>query len=146
MNKKVRKIFLAGIIQGSNSDKSIHPQDYRGRIRAILSDAFPEATVYDPFSGHENSVEYDDEKGEAVFRRSLDQMYESDLMVAYLPTASMGTAIEMWECRRRNIPVWTITGMPTNWIVRFYSDKVFEDIESFSRYIETTVIASAKER
>jgi hypothetical protein len=142
----VRKIFLAGIIQGSNDDKTIHPQDYRPRIKAILNDAFPEATVYDPFDGHENSVEYDNEKGEAVFRRSLEQMYSSDLMIAYLPKASMGTAIEMWECRRRNIPIWTITGMTSNWIVRFFSDEIFEDIESFSRYIDMTVIASAKER
>lgn len=132
----MRKIFLAGIIQGSNKDKAIHSQHYREKIKSIIRKAYPEAEIYDPLDGHLQSIDYDDEKGKATFLGSLAEIEDCDLMIAYLPGASLGTAIEIWESYKRGIPVWTITGMKTNWVVRFCSDRIFEDIESLARYME----------
>ena len=132
----MRKIFLAGIIQGSNKDRAIHSQDYREKIKSIIQKAYPEAEIYDPLDGHLQSIDYDDEKGKATFLGSLAEIENCDLMIAYLPGASLGTAIEIWESYKRGIPVWTITGMKTNWVVRFCSNKIFDDIESFAGYIE----------
>lgn len=132
----MRKIFLAGIIQGSNKDRAIHSQDYRGKIKSIILRAYPEAEIYDPLDGHLQSIDYDEEKGKATFLGSLAEIENCDLMIAYLPGASLGTAIEIWESYKRGIPVWTITGMKTNWVVRFCSDRIFEDIESLARYME----------
>lgn len=131
----MRKIFLAGIIQGSNKDRTIHSQHYREKIKSILRKAYPEAAIYDPLDGHLQSVDYDDEKGKATFYGSLAEMEDCNLVIAYLLAASLGTAIEIWESFKRGIPVWTITGMKTNWVVRFCSEKVFEDIETFADYV-----------
>lgn len=134
-NSKIKKIFLAGVIQGSSQDKSIFSQDYRARLKTILRDYFPSAEIFDPFDGHENSIEYDDVKGKATFMGHICHIHESSLLIAYLPHASLGTAIEIWESHQRGIPVWTISPMRTNWVIRFCSDKIFDDIESFRRFL-----------
>ena len=141
----MRKIFLAGIIQGSNKDKAIHPQDYREKIKSIIREAYPEADVYDPLVGHLQSVDYDDEKGKETFSNSLAEIDNCDLVIAYLPVASLGTAIEIWESYRGGIPVWTITGMKTNWVVRFCSERIFENIESLADFLEKSRSAALRE-
>ncbi|UCE66323.1 MAG: hypothetical protein JSU85_16020 [Candidatus Zixiibacteriota bacterium] len=142
----MKKIFLAGIIQGSHTDKSIHAQDYRERIISAIEWAFPDAVIYNPFDGHEKSIEYNDRKGKETFFKALEEIKKCDLMVAYLPHASLGTAIEIWECYKLGIPVWTITGMKTNWVVRFCSEKIFSDIESFAQHLHTLMQKSLKEK
>lgn len=141
----IKKIFLAGIIQGSHKDKTIHAQDYRRRLKSIVNEYYPQASIYDPFDGHSNSVEYDDRKGRATFDGSLERIGECDLVIAYLPVASLGTAIEIWESHKRGIPVWTISGMKDNWVVRFCSERVFDDIEAFEKYLEYSSPLSLKE-
>ena len=134
--KGFNKIFIAGVIQGSHQDKSIHSQDYRQELRDLLAVAFPDARIYDPFEGHENSIEYDDHKGRETFLSGIKAVLESDLVIAYLPHASLGTAIEVWESHKNKIPVWTISPMKTNWVVRFCSDKVFESIEDLAAFLQ----------
>lgn len=141
----MRRVFLAGIIQGSNKDRAIHSQHYRERIKSIIRRVYPEAAVYDPLDGHLQSVDYDDEKGKETFSDSLAEIDNCDLMIAYLPGASLGTAIEIWESYKRGIPVWTITAMKTNWVVRFCSERVFEDIESFADYMGKSHAAALRE-
>ncbi len=137
---------MAGIIQGSAKDKSIHSQDYRRRIKEIFADCSPDSVVFDPFDGHEGSVHYDIEKGKSVFNGSLEKLRESDLMIAYLPDASLGTAIEMWESHKAGVPVWTITGMKDNWIVRFCSQKIFENIDALANHLKASTESSLKEK
>jgi nucleoside 2-deoxyribosyltransferase len=145
MNGPIR-IFISGVIQGSHQDKSIHSQDYRSRLKAILLEAFPDAAIHDPFEGHENSVEYDDRQARQTFLNHIDQVHKSDLLIAYLPHASLGTAIEVWESHKKQIPVWTISPMKTNWVVRFCSDKVFDDIDSFAEYLKHYPVTVASEK
>ena len=139
------RIFLAGVIQGSHAGNDIHPQDYRSRLKEVLLEMWPDAKISDPFEGNENSVYYDDEKGKTVFFKSIQTIRECNLMLAYLPEASMGTAIEMWECRKCGVPVWSITPMKTNWVVRFFSDRIFDSIEALSRYLQYERSISQKE-
>jgi nucleoside 2-deoxyribosyltransferase len=139
------KIFLAGVIQGSHRDKTIHEQDYRRRLKAIIERYRTEAVIYDPFDGHENSVDYDDEKGKRIFNGSLDRIDDCDLVIAYLPVASLGTAIEIWESFKKKIPVWTITGMKDNWVVRFCSERVFEDMDALEEYLRSPAAVASKE-
>jgi hypothetical protein len=140
-----KKIFIAGVIQGSAKDNTIHSQGYRAELAAILKKAFPESLIFDPFEGHEYSIDYDDEKGRETFMRHLNEARESDLIVAYLPHASLGTAIEIWESHGKGIPVWIISPMKTNWVVRFFSDKIFETIESFTEYLESSFMETSME-
>jgi nucleoside 2-deoxyribosyltransferase len=137
--KQIRSFFLAGIIQGSNKGKVLHNQDYRQRIKVILNRYFPEARIVDPVGVHPNSVEYNHKTGESVFHESIKQATECDCLVAYLPEASMGTAIEMWECHKKKIPVWTITSMKENWSVKFLSTQIFESLEEFECFLRNKV-------
>jgi nucleoside 2-deoxyribosyltransferase len=130
-----KKIFLSGVIQGSALGREIHSQNYRAELRAILHEAMPDAVIYDPFDGHENSVDYDDEQGRKTFLNHIAKVHDSDLVIAYLPHASLGTAIEVWESYKKGIPVWAISPMKTNWVVRFCTEKIFDDIKSFEIYL-----------
>ncbi len=136
--KPVRSFFLAGIIQGSNTGKSLHKQDYREKIKAILRKYFPESKIFDPIEVHPDSANYDYRMGESVFLGYIKLASQCDYLIAYLPQASMGTAIEMWECYKKGVPIWTISPMKENWSVKFLSKRVFESLDEFERYLKAT--------
>jgi len=132
---KIKTIFIAGIIQGSKKGKVLHNQDYRKDLKRILEKYFPEARIIDPVAVHPESVYYTFETGKKVFHNSIKQALSSDLVISYLPEASMGTAIEMWECHRKKVPVWTISPLKENWVVKFLSEKVFSSTKELEDYL-----------
>jgi len=132
----MKKVFLAGVIQGSLKDDTINSQDYREKLVELINRYHPDAEIFDPFNGHENSIDYDDEKGKETFFGALEVVKGCDLLIAFLPQASLGTAIELWEAYQAGIPVWVISNMKTNWVIRFCAEKVFSDIDSFSEYLK----------
>ena len=127
------RVFLGGIMQGSHINTDLHEQGYRPYIIELFAKHLPEAEVYDPLAGHQSSVEYDDEQGKAVFHRHLQMCRDFDVTLAFLPQASMGTAIEMWEARQANRCVVSISPLTHNWVVRFFSDLIYPDLESFEQ-------------
>jgi len=133
---KMKTIFIAGIIQGSKKGKVLHSQDYRKNLKRILNRYFPEAKVIDPVAVHPESVYYTYETGKRVFHKSIKEALSSDLFIAYLPEASMGTAIEMWECHKKKIPIWTISPLKENWVVKFLSKKVFSSLKELESYLK----------
>ncbi|HQF13327.1 MAG TPA: hypothetical protein PLS55_05475, partial [Thermogutta sp.] len=90
------RAFLAGVMQGSMVEKGLVGQDYRDQIKALFQQYLPEVDLYDPLADHRNSLEYDRRTGRDVFFYHNKMCQTIDLLVAYLPQASMGTAIEMW--------------------------------------------------
>jgi len=132
---KIKTIFIAGIIQGSKKGKVLHNQDYRKDLKKILHKYFPDTEVIDPVSVHPESVYYTYETGRRVFHKSIREALCSDLVIAYLPEASMGTAVEMWECHQKKIPVWTISPLKENWVVKFLSKKVFSSLKELESYL-----------
>jgi nucleoside 2-deoxyribosyltransferase len=129
------KLFFGGIIQGSNQGNGIHSQDYRNQIKSILQNRYPDLNIFDPFENHNNSVSYDDDKARDTFFMHLDELKSSDILLAYLPKASMGTAIEMWHAYGQNIPIVTISPMTTNWVIRLLADKNFETVDGFVKFL-----------
>ena len=125
------RVFLAGIMQGSHKTALLHPQGYRTRIAELLKNYFPQAEVYDPLADHQASLDYDDDQGKSVFLHHNQMCGEVDLLIAFVPEASMGTAIEMWEAWRNGRIVFTISPLAHNWTIRFCSHAVFPDIASF---------------
>ena len=90
--------FLAGIIQGSIAESRIHSQDYRTAIQEAIERAVPGASVYCPVTEFPNSLTYDEDKSRpGFFSASWNALRQTDVLVAFLPEASMGTAIEMWQ-------------------------------------------------
>lgn len=128
-------IFLAGIIQGSKTGEDVHAQNWRTPIIEAVARHIPEAEVYCHFTQHPNSITYEGDKILDTFEDGLRRVIAADLVIAYIPSASMGTAIEMYEAHRNGTPVISITPMETNWVVRLYSDKIFPDVESFEQYL-----------
>jgi hypothetical protein len=125
------RFFLAGIMQGSHVEAVLHQQDYRARIKRLLADHFPEAEVYDPLADHSSSLAYDDPTGRQVFLRHNRMCREVDVLLAFLPEASMGTAIEMWEAHQHGAAVITVSPMQHNWAVKFLSHAIYADLAQF---------------
>lgn len=125
------KIFLAGIMQGSHLGALLHNQDYRSRLKALLQQHLPDADVYDPLADHQNSLDYDDERGRSVFMHHNQLCSQVDVLIAFVPQATMGTAIEMWEAYRHGRVVLTISPLAHNWAVKYLSHRVYADVETF---------------
>jgi hypothetical protein len=117
------RIFLAGIMQGSHVAALVHDQAYRGSLRDLVQAHWPTAEVYDPFANHSTSIGYDMRRARQVFLDHVEMCRVFDLLVAYVPEASMGTAIEMWEAHRPLVH---------NWVVQLTSRAVYRDMDSFA--------------
>jgi len=131
------QVFICGIIQGSNRGLDVHEQTYRDRIRQIIQSHIPEAKIYCPVSLHPQSPTYDDEKAFQVLEESVEAAKASDLLIAYLPQASMGSAIEMWEARRAGVKIVTITKLRSNWVIRYASDIILDDLDQLEQFVRS---------
>jgi hypothetical protein len=122
-------------MQGSRLDRYIDEQNYR----QIISDAIlrhqPDADIVDPNELHPGGVDYDDALAKATLLEMADLAGLSDLLVAYAPKASMGTAIEIWQAFRAGAPVVTISPMAANWVVKHLSQAVLPDLASFQEWV-----------
>ncbi len=126
------RFFIAGIMQGSHLGEVLHHQGYRDRLQQLLADHFPLAEIYDPLAEHRDSLHYDARRGREVFLRHNGLCSEVDVVVAFVPEASMGTAIEMWEAYRHGRIVLTVSPLVHNWVVRFCSHEVFPDLDALA--------------
>jgi hypothetical protein len=125
------RLFLAGIMQGSHAGVEMHPQVYRGHLRKLLEQHLPQVEVYDPLADHELSLDYDFDQGRSVFLHHNRMCGEIDILLAFVPEASMGTAIEMWEAWRHGRIVITISPLSHNWSVKFLSRLLYPDLAAF---------------
>jgi hypothetical protein len=124
-------------MQGSLSDNRLHGQDYRRHLIELLGRHFPTAELYDPLAAHGDSLEYDDERGRNVFFGHNRMCREVDVLVAFIPEASMGTAIEMWEAHQNGRTVVAISPLEHNWSVRFLSHLRYADLAQFEAAVES---------
>jgi hypothetical protein len=129
------QFFVAGIMQGSRQDDDICDQDYRAAIRDIIQLKYPEAEVVCPIELYPDSVGYGYEEGKSTFLDLAQRAARADVLVAYLPEASMGTAIEMWQARGGGARILTISPMADNWVIKFLSDRVFSTTKEFAEFI-----------
>lgn len=129
------RFFLAGIIQGSKQGFDVCDQTYRARLKSILKQGFTDCELLCPVEEHPNSVRYTNEEARVTFFANVKKAKESTAVVVYLPEASMGSGIEMWEAYRAGIPIFTITPMRTNWVVRILSHRIFPNIEAFEEFV-----------
>jgi hypothetical protein len=135
------RFFLAGIMQGSHTEALLHDQEYRQRITRSLEAHFPQAEVYDPRADHAESLDYDDVRGRSVFFRHNLMCREIDVLLAFVPEASMGTAIEMWEAYQHGAAVITISPLRHNWAVKFLSHAVYADLPAFEAALQRGEVA-----
>ena len=119
----------------------MHNQDYRQRIADLLAAHFPGAEIYDPRAKHAGSLGYDKETGRQVFFRHNRMCREVDVLLAFVPEASMGTAIEMWEAHQHGAAVITISPLERNWAVKFLSHALYADEAGFEAALRSGEVA-----
>ena len=137
------RLFIAGIMQGSKREMAVHDQDYRGQIAAIVRRHHPEVEVTDPFELHPDSVNYTREQASRVFLDMLDRVATADALIAYLPEASLGTAVEVWQAYEAGKPVFVISPMANNWMLWVTATRILADIPSFAAFVADGGLALA---
>jgi len=131
------RFFLAGIIQGSIRNSRIHRQDYRGRLRDVIAGAVSDAEIYCPIQHHPNSLAYETDIARSVFFDLMDKAAQTDVLIAFLPEASMGTAIEMWQAHTAGRLVLAVSELAENWVVRFLADRVFPSFDELEGFLKS---------
>jgi len=123
-------------MQGSLAEAAIHDQSYRVVIGAAIKARFVEAEIIDPMELHpDGGLNYGPEEAKRTLLEMADEAARADVLIAYLPEASMGTAVEMWEAHRAGKPILTISPLAENWVIRFLSTRVFPSLEAFESFV-----------
>jgi hypothetical protein len=131
----IMRVFISGIMQGSRTDGGIDSQHYRREIARILRRHIPGVEVLDPLELHPDSVTYDPQRAKQTLLELVVLAGQVDVLVAYVPSASMGTAIEMWNAHQSSVPVYTICPLADNWVVRSLSQRIFPDMGAFAMFV-----------
>jgi hypothetical protein len=135
------RVFLAGIMQGSNAHDGVHEQTYRQVLTDLLFAHVPGVTVFDPWAVYPDSPHYADDRVRTVLVANVEEAARCDLVITYLPQASMGTALEMWEAWRAGVPVIAITPLAANWVVRACASQRFDTLEDFATAVRAGLVA-----
>ncbi len=129
------RVFLAGIMQGSLLSNHIHGQDYREELKAIFARQVPAAEVYCPLDNYPDSVQYDRERAKETLLVNIRHASGSDVIVAYLPEASMGTALEMWEAWQAGRIILTVSPLQHNWVINSLSNHIFRSLDELEGWL-----------
>jgi hypothetical protein len=129
------QVFIAGIMQGSRLDHYIGVQDYRSVVAQVIQERHSGVEIVDPNELHPNGVDYDDKEAKATLLAMANLAAQADLVVAYAPEASMGTALEMWQAFQAGVPLITISPMAANWVVKHLSTVVLPDLDAFRAWV-----------
>ena len=138
------RVFIAGIMQGSRCDGDMDAQDYRREITHIVRHHIPGVTVLDPLELHPDSVNYSPEQAKQTLLELVALASQVDVLVAYVPSASMGTAIEMWNAYHGGGRLYTISPLANNWVVCSLSERIFPDITAFAAFVAGGGLSSPK--
>ena len=136
------RVFLAGIIQGSYQGLELHDQSYRDRLKTILREHWPDAEVCCPIEMHPAGVGYAPDEQRRAFFGLVETASQADLLIAFLPQASLGTAIEMWEAYHHGRVVVAITPMRENWVVNLLAHAVLPSLEAFEGFVRDGRLAA----
>lgn len=128
-------VFIAGVMQGTRRGSGIVSQEYRDQIAEVLRAHVPNVDIWDPNLLHPNGVNYDRAKAKRTFVEMAELAAAADCLVAYVPEASMGTAVEMWQAYRAGVPVYTISPLAENWVILTLSRSVFPTLDSFAAFV-----------
>lgn len=129
-------IFIAGVMQGARLDDQIDEQDYRLDIVRSIKEQNPDAQITDPWALNPHSVRYDEDRARETFLTMTARAGEADILIAYLPIVSMGTAMEMWEAFRSDTYIIAVTPHVHHWAIRFTADEIVPDLETLFVLIE----------
>lgn len=139
----------------------VESQDYRAAMRAAILAADGTATIVDPAivvtarapelhpSGTPAKAFWTEDKAVGtMFGECVQLAAQCDVIVSYLPTASMGSAVELHAARAAGKLVLVVApgGMKSNWVVRSYAHHVFADVAALRSWLFEQALPSATKR
>lgn len=163
VHMNLRRVFVAGTIQGANADLRIDDQGYRGQIAALVRSRSPEAECFDPsaevtrrladpatlsvigklIGDAPRVLDLGSLPAElAALRETFNEMTREaakcDLCIAFLPgrTLSMGTAMEMQAAFSAGVPIATVTSLVDNLAVMSVSSWVVRDLDALAELLD----------
>jgi nucleoside 2-deoxyribosyltransferase len=138
-----RKVFISGPIQGFE-----HKQSYRDAIREICVNCG--YGVFDPWE--REKVIYKSEEPnwwEKVptadfIKRDLEDIERCDVLIAYLPTLSAGTCMELFYAKLKDKITICLCQLknPSPWIT-FHSDIIIRDVEELKDALDNALKRNA---
>ena len=150
--------FLSGVMQGRKADgdgvEGTVPQDYRAQVAAAVLAADSSAVVIEPWElvaklcegmyppGTSQSEMFkEDAHVRLAFSACVEAAANADVVISYLPEASMGSAVEIYAAREAGRTVLAIApgSMAGNWVVRSYADELFASIDELSVWLGSHV-------
>jgi hypothetical protein len=134
-SRPTAQVFIGGIMQGSIREMAVHDQDYREVIARLVRRYHPEVAIVDPRALHPDSVHYGREKAVHTFLAMLDRAAAADVLIAYLPEASLGTALEVWRAHQAGKPVVVISPMANNWMLWATATRILPDLDAFEVFV-----------
>lgn len=129
------RILIAGVVRGSHRAKGAHSQTYRRQIKAILERNLPGAEVYTPIDSVRDTHQLGYLKSSDIFFDVVRRASNYDAVIAYLPEASLGTAIQMWEAYRNHHVVVTISPITANHAIMALSTHICKDLREFGKFV-----------
>jgi hypothetical protein len=129
-------VFIAGVMQGARLDDRIDDQNYRVRIAEALEAHLPGVQISDPWALNPGSVDYDEDRARQTFYDMTRLAGTADLLIAYLPTVSMGTAMEMWQACQTDTYIVAVTPHKHHWAIKYTADEIVPNLESLFAKIE----------
>ena len=154
--------FLSGVMQGRKAEgegvEGTVSQDYRQHMKDAILAADAGAAVVEPWDlvGAECERLYPKGTPQAeMFKENADVRHcfgvcveaavKADVVVSYLPEASMGSAVEIYAAKGAGRTILCVAPgrMAQNWVVRSYADHVFEDIPALRRWLIAAAASSA---
>lgn len=129
------RLFIGGVMQGSSRAMEVCDQGYRDQIAEIVCRHHPDTEIVDPFQVHPDGVTYDRERAVRTFLGLLDVAAGADVLIAYLPYASLGTAMEIWRACEAGKPVIAISPMNQNWALWATTQHIVPDLEAFEAFV-----------
>jgi hypothetical protein len=136
------RVFIGGVVQGSNRGNEIDDQSYRRAIARTIKDRHPTAEIVDPMLLHPDSTGYDGGLARQVLFGMAEEAARCDVVIAFLPQASMGTALEMVRAYDAGVPVVSISPMTEGWFVRFLSQRLFPTLQAFEGWVRSGGLAA----
>lgn len=150
--------FLSGVMQGAKADgdgvAGTVNQDYRRQMKDAILAADESAIIIEPWDlvGEVCAKLYpdgtapgemfkDDEHVRSAFGTCVRAAAEADVIVSYLPEASMGSAVELHAAHAAGRKVLAVapSSMANNWVVRSYSDHVFANIAELRDWLASAL-------
>ncbi len=123
-------------MQGVREDDQIDSQHYRVQLTQALRKNIPTVQITDPWALNPGSVNYGPEKARETFLTMTKVAGRADLLLAYLPVPSMGTAMEMWEAAQAGTYIIAVSPFVHHWAIRFTANEIVTELPTLIEQIE----------